>query len=88
MERYATDLTLKFWVLLLFLFMVIFQFSYLLACTTAPACQPEAIGRGMAIKVGSARREKIQICKNLLFIFPIIATPSGIQTWVWVRIAK
>ena len=36
MERYATDLTLSFWVLFLFPFMVIFQFSYLLPCTTVP----------------------------------------------------
>ena len=45
-----------FWVLLIFPFMVIFQFSYLLPCTTRPACQPEAIGWGMAIKVGSKFR--------------------------------
>ena len=37
--------------------MVVFQFSYLLTCTTEPACQPEALGQGMAIRGGSARRE-------------------------------
>ena len=34
-----------------------FQFSYLMPCTTAPTCQPEAVGWGMATRVGSARRE-------------------------------
>ena len=37
--------------------MVIFQFSYLLPRTTTPTCQPEAVGQGMAIRVGSERRE-------------------------------
>ena len=37
--------------------MVIFKFSYLLPCITAPACQPETVGGGMAIRLGSARRE-------------------------------
>ena len=30
---------------------------YLLPCTTAPTCQPEAAGQGIAIMVCSARRE-------------------------------
>ena len=55
MERYATDLTLSFGLII----SLCGYFSIFLspACTTGPACQPEDIGRGMAIRVGSARRE-------------------------------
>ena len=45
--------------------MVIFQIYYLLPCTTAPACQPEIVGQGMAIRVGSSRREIIKLKYNL-----------------------
>ena len=52
MELYATDLTLS-----IFPFSVIFQFSYLLPFSTMPACQPKAVGQGMVIRVGSARKD-------------------------------
>ena len=50
------------WVLILG-FVIITLFGYfslffsLKYCTTPPACQPEAIGRGMAIRVGSSSRK-------------------------------
>ena len=58
MERYATDLTLSFWVLLLFSFMVVFQIYYLLPCTTAPAWVAIRVGSNL---VGSARKEIIKL---------------------------
>ena len=52
MELYATYLTFS-----IFPFSVIFQFSYLLPFSTMPACQPKAVGQGMVIRVGSARKD-------------------------------
>ena len=60
MELYATDLTLS-----IFPFSVIFQFSYLLPFSTMPACQPKAVGQGMAIRVGSARKDIRKLKFNL-----------------------
>ena len=57
MELYATDLKLSFVFCSYFPLWSNLVYFYLLPCTTAPACQPEAVGLGMAIRVGSARRE-------------------------------
>ena len=49
------------------------SFCYRPSYITAPACQPEAIGQGMAINLGSARRE---IAK---FIPPIECSLSSFE---------
>ena len=73
MERYATYLTLSFMFCFYFHLWFYFQFSYLLACTTAPACHPEA--------VGSAKRQQVVFkpIYDLTFIYMVPQTAHNIQ---------
>ena len=57
MEYYATDLKLSFVFCSFFFIWSNLVSFYLLPCTTTPTCQPEAVCLGMAIRVGSGRRE-------------------------------